>query len=91
MLFPLKSQIYRGFSVATLDNIHLKKRHFTTVRCRRWRLNVRRAVPSWSLEIRGARGGHKAAGYDGTMRLWTLLGVSENSVPLNPMVNDHYP
>ena len=21
----------------------------------------------------------------------TYLGVSENSVPLNPMVNDHYP
>jgi len=22
---------------------------------------------------------------------WLKMGVSENSVPLNPMVNDHYP
>jgi len=62
MLFPLRSQIYRGFSVAAFDDTgaytskkthQFKKRHFTTIRCRRWR-HVRRAVPSWSLEIRGA-------------------------------------
>ena len=23
--------------------------------------------------------------------IWNYVGVSENSVPLNPMVNDHYP
>ena len=23
--------------------------------------------------------------------IWIHMGVSENSVPLNPMVNDHYP
>ena len=23
--------------------------------------------------------------------LWVKMGVSENSVPLNPLVNDHYP
>ena len=26
-----------------------------------------------------------------TKAYWAYMGVSENSVPLNPMVNDHYP
>ena len=26
-----------------------------------------------------------------TLRHFSSVGVSENSVPLNPMVNDHYP
>ena len=27
----------------------------------------------------------------GMVNLWQNMGVSENSVSLNPMVNDHYP
>jgi len=29
--------------------------------------------------------------YESQVGLFCNMGVSENSVPLNPMVNDHYP
>ena len=47
---------------------------------------------------RGSGGGGGQQGFEALVfrRLakllrWILMGVSENSVPLNPMVNDHYP
>jgi hypothetical protein len=30
-------------------------------------------------------------GWEGLERAGSYMGLSENSVPLNPMVNDHYP
>ena len=29
--------------------------------------------------------------HDLSLKIKNYVGVSENSVPLNPMVNDHYP
>ena len=36
------------------------------------------------------KGSYKRVGFNYT-NLFPDMGVSENSVPLNPMVNDHYP
>ena len=39
-------------------------------------------------------GSHGKTGRDDAFRIIKIrlnMGVSENSVPLNPMVNDHYP
>ena len=33
----------------------------------------------------------EAMGYTRIQVIYIYMGVSENSVPLNPMVNDHYP
>ena len=37
------------------------------------------------------RHGNERTGHPRTIDIYKYMGVSENSAPLNPMVNDHYP
>ena len=48
------------------------------------------ALPSVVLDHPWRRG-DEAGSWKGLERAGSYMGLSENSVPLNPMVNDHYP